>query len=244
VSVAAAPPFASVWFDCDSTLSAIEGVDELLAFVPPGLRQDVATLTRQAMEGSLPLEQVYETRLARLAPSRRQLEAIGQLYVERVVPDAAAVIAALRHLGKRVGIVSGGLEIPVLALAAHLDVPGENVRAVPVVFHADGSYRDFDRACPLWRSGGKAEVLGALPAAFRPLAFVGDGATDLEAQGSVDLFVGYGGVAVRARVKAGAQAWFQTPSLAPLLRFVLTAPERDRLAAEPRFRELHSRVML
>ncbi|MGK0265650.1 MAG: hypothetical protein ACI8UD_004315, partial [Planctomycetota bacterium] len=34
------PPFAAVYFDCDSTLSSIEGVDELLQFADPELRKD------------------------------------------------------------------------------------------------------------------------------------------------------------------------------------------------------------
>lgn len=36
---------------------------------------------------------------------------------------------------------------------------------------------------------------------------VGDGASDLEVQGDVDFVVGFGGYAVRDRVKAGADAF-------------------------------------
>lgn len=236
------PPFASVYFDCDSTLSAIEGVDELLQFVPAHLRQDLAALTTQAMEGTRPLAEVYETRLRLIAPRREQLDAVGELYVRRAVPDAQLVIAALRALGKQVGIVSGGLLVPVQMLAAQLGVDPAHVHAVPVSFHPDGSYRDFDHGSPLWRNGGKVEVLRRLPASARPVAFVGDGATDLEAQGTVDLFVGYGGVAVRPKVQQQAQAWFATRSLAPLLPFVLTDAERARLAADARFSALLSRA--
>ena len=41
-----ARPLAAVYFDCDSTLSAIEGIDELLEFAPASLRQDILELTR------------------------------------------------------------------------------------------------------------------------------------------------------------------------------------------------------
>ncbi|HLQ36481.1 MAG TPA: HAD-IB family phosphatase [Planctomycetota bacterium] len=237
-----APPFAAVWFDCDSTLTSIEGVDELLQWAEPALRADIAALTRQAMEGTLALAEVYETRLRQLAPRREQLEQVGRLYVQRAVPDAREVIAALRHLGKQVGICSGGLAVPVLALAAHLGIDAGNVQAVPVLFHADGGYQDFDRRSPLWRNGGKVEVLRALPATQRPLVFVGDGVTDLEAQGTVDLFVGYGGVAVRSKVKQAAECWLESKSLAPLLRLVLTATERATLASAPAFAALLARM--
>ena len=36
------PPYRGIVFDCDSTLSTIEGVDELLQFAAPGLRQEIA----------------------------------------------------------------------------------------------------------------------------------------------------------------------------------------------------------
>ena len=38
---------------------------------------------------------------------------------------------------------------------------------------------------------------------------VGDGATDLEARPPADGFIGYGGIVVREKVKAGAD-WFVT----------------------------------
>jgi phosphoserine phosphatase len=236
------PPFAAVWFDCDSTLSSIEGVDELTGKLPRAEQARMLELTQQAMAGTVRLEQVYGSRLRVLAPGRAQLEAVGRLYIERAVPDAALVIAALRHLGKQVGIASGGLELPVRMFAEHLHVPLANVRAVAVRFRDDGSYLDFDRDSPLARSGGKVTVLRALPPSFRPLCFVGDGATDLETQGTADLFVGYGGVAARPKVQAGAEAWFATPSLAPVLRFALTDAERQGLRADRRFAELLQRA--
>ena len=73
--------------------------------------------------------------------------------------------------------------------------------------------------------------------------FVGDGVTDLETQGTAaDLFVGFGGVVVRQKVKATAQAWIESPSLASLLPLVLTGEELARLADDPRFHLLVHRA--
>jgi phosphoserine phosphatase len=226
-------PFAAIYFDCDSTLSTIEGVDELLRFVPAHLRADIAAMTREAMEGTRPLASVYEERLRLLSPHRDLLQRVGELYVQHAVPDAAAVVCALRSLGKHVGIISGGLLVPVQTLARHLGIELANVHAVPLLFAADGSYLDFDHMSPLWRNGGKVEVLRALPASHRPLAFVGDGATDLEAQGHVDRFVGYGGVAVRAIVQQQAEVFCATKSLAGLLPFLCTVAELATLRQRP-----------
>jgi phosphoserine phosphatase len=241
--MAARPPFASVYFDCDSTLSAIEGIDELMAGLPADTRRELVELTQRAMEGAIPLAQVYQQRLAAIAPRRDQLAEIGERYAQRMTPDADLVVAALQSLGKRVGVVSGGLLVPVLALSQKLGVDERDVHAVPLRFDAAGSYVDFDRTCPLWQNGGKVTLLRSLPAACRPLAFVGDGATDLETQGAgADLFVGFGGVAIRPVVKQRAETWFETPSLAPLLRIVLTADELRRLESDSRFRPLLARA--
>jgi phosphoserine phosphatase len=131
----------------------------------------------------------------------------------------------------------------VRALADRLGIAKEDVHAVPLRFAADGSYLDFDRSSPLWQNGGKVTLLRSLPASLRPLAFVGDGATDLETQGTAaDLFVGFGGVAVRPLVKQRAEAWFETRSLAPVLRFVLTDDELRRLSSNARFQPLLQRA--
>ena len=235
-------PFRAVYFDCDSTLTAIEGVDELLADYPQAVRAEIAALTEAAMNGERPLAEVYELRLRRLAPQQRQLAAVGRLYAARAVPDAKATLAALRWLGKVVGIVSGGLQEPVRAFALTLDLDPAHVHAVPLVFDADGNYVDFDRDCPLWRNGGKVELLQRLPATHRPLAFVGDGITDLETMGTADLFVGFGGVVRRAAVAARAECYVAAHSLAAILPCLLTTDERARLAAEPRFAGLLSRA--
>lgn len=230
-----APPFQSVWFDCDSTLSAIEGVDELVRETAPELRSEIRTLTERAMNGDLPLAEVYELRLARIAPTRAQLERVGELYVRQALPDAAAVVAALQALGKTVGVVSGGLLPAVAVLARSLGVPASLVQAVPLQFTAHGDYVDFDRRSPLWRNGGKVEVLRARPPRERPLAFVGDGITDLEAKPVVDRFIGFGGIARRTAVEQGADYYVTQPRLAAILPHLLAAGELSRLQADPRF---------
>lgn len=231
-------PLRSVYFDCDSTLSAIEGVDELLHWAPAELRTEITALTTAAMEGRLPLADVYTTRLRLLSPERSQLERVGELYVERLVQDANAVVAALQHLGKHVGIISGGLLPPVQAVAARLGIPATAVHAVPVRFDAAGRYLDFDQRCPLWRNGGKIEVIRGLPHDHLPLAFVGDGITDLETQGHVARFVGFGGVVVRSAVRDRAEVFVDGPSLAAILPHILTVAEQAALAALERFAPL------
>ncbi|MBL8752298.1 MAG: haloacid dehalogenase, partial [Planctomycetes bacterium] len=187
------------------------------------------------MAGTRPLAEVYESRLRLLAPRREQLDAVGELYVRRLVPDAKVVVQALQFLGKSVGILSGGLLLPVQHVADHLGIPRGTVHAVPVLFTPDGRYVDFDRSSPLWRNGGKVELVRSLPATLRPMAFVGDGFTDAETRGHVARFIGYGGVVVRPPVRDRADVFVTEPSLGAILPHVLTPVERTRLAADPAF---------
>jgi phosphoserine phosphatase len=227
------PTFDRLWFDCDSTLSTIEGIDELGA-LRPGVAAEIAELTRRAMAGEIPLAAVYGRRLALIRPTRREVAAVARRYAETLVPHARDVVAALGFLGKDVGVISGGLLPAVLGAAEALGIPAAKVRAVDLRFDAAGEYAGFDETSPLARSGGKTEVLGATKGSGKS-ALVGDGATDLEAASAVDLFVGFGGVAAREAVKRGAPVYLDSASLAPLLLVVTTEEERARLAAEPRF---------
>ena len=89
--------------------------------------------------------------------------------------------------------------------------------------------------------GSSAEpppVLASLPADQRPLLFVGDGITDLEAKDVVDLFVGFGGVARRKAVQENADAYISENSLLPVLDIGLTPEEKQTLAQDQRFRHL------
>lgn len=223
------PPYGTVVFDCDSTLSAMEGIEELARD-----NAEVARLTADAMDGRVPLEQVFARRLELVRPSRADVERIGRLYVERLVPRADRLIAALRELGKRVVVVSGGLLPAVRHLARALGVPDGDVHAVDIRHDAAGAYAGFDTASPLARSGGKIEVLAALRRPGERLAFVGDGATDLEAAHLADRFVAFAGVERRPAVLERARVRCLEPDFRALATLLLSPDEIARLHAEPR----------
>ena len=122
--------FQRVIFDCDSTLTAVEGIDELATL--KGQTEHIAELTRRAMDGLVPLEEVYAARLELLRPTRAELARVGRLYRRSLVPEAAETVAALQSAGVEVFIVSGGLKAAVIDLARYLKIPAANVFAVEV----------------------------------------------------------------------------------------------------------------
>ncbi len=227
------PPFDRIIFDCDSTLSRIEGIDELAG----EHKEEIATLTRRAMSGEIPLQDVYGKRLEILTPTRNQVATVGRLYIEQVTPGAKELLGALRSLGKEIVIVSGGLRLAVVAFAQWLGLRDEDVHAVKIFFDGEGRYRGFDESSPLTRSGGKRSLLGDLPKGART-AFVGDGMTDAEARDKVDTFIFFGGVAPRAEVESLADASVTTENLIPLIPLLCSKEERDLLSRDPRHRDL------
>ena len=201
------PSYDLIFFDCDSTLSSIEGIDELARL--KGKEGRVGLLTNKAMDGELDLSEVYGKRLRAIRPTRAQLKAIEERYWETVVEDAIDVIAALHFLGKHVFIISGGLIDAVKGFGRRLGVESSRIRAVELEYNElsgewwryhepqaqqTQTYLDYN-AGPLTVSAGKTKIIrelaGDIPGRR---VMIGDGSSDLVTKELVDLFVGYGGV--------------------------------------------------
>jgi phosphoserine phosphatase len=211
--------FDIVCFDCDSTLSRIEGIDELARRA--GVEAEVAPLTAASMAGALPLDAVYAERLTMVRPDRAAVDWLGKRYVEGLVPGARETVAALTRVGVPVHIVSGGLRLAIEPLAATLGVPASYIHAVDMVFADDGTYRDFDRQSPLVRPDGKGVVCRALAKDRTSIALVGDGATDLAARAFGVFIVGFGGVARRDAMIRGSDIFIDGPELTAVLPALL-----------------------
>lgn len=224
------PPYKHIFFDCDSTLTTVEGIDVLAELAGKGLR--VSILTEAAMNGDLALEDIYAKRLRALKPTRGQIVKIRQIYKQNAVQDAAELIAALQHMGHKVYIISGGLADPVIEFGLYLGVPRENIRAVGVQYnalsgnwwqHLDDQPNAAERYLShteggLTISDGKAQIVKELLGDQNGRTLlIGDGVSDLLAGSVVDLFVGFGGVVKRPRVAQEAPVFIESQSLAPLL---------------------------
>src|SRR5947209_281416 len=201
-----------VFFDVDSTLVTIEGIDVL-----GGGNPEIARLTEAAMNGEIALDDVYARRLEIIRPTRVQVEALGRQYVESLVDGAEEVVATLLQRGHVVHLVTAGIEQAILPLARHLGI--RNVHAVRLFFTDSGDYAGFDRRSLLTRSGGKELVVRAVRARSKGGAvMIGDGASDLEAKSAVDLFIGFGGVTSRAFVRENADVY--VTSMGDVLRII------------------------
>jgi len=206
-----------VFFDVDSTLVTIEGIDVLADGNP-----EIVRLTDAAMNGEIPLDEVYGRRLEIIRPTRAAVEELGVRYTESLVDGAEETIAALKAAGADVHLVTAGIAQAILPLATKLGIAPRAVHAVALEFDDQGNYRDFDRHSLLTRNGGKELVVHALLARAKGnSAFIGDGVSDLETKPVVSLFVGFGGVHTRSRVKENAEVYVDEPTLKAVLPYLL-----------------------
>ncbi|HSN20607.1 MAG TPA: phosphoserine phosphatase SerB [Usitatibacter sp.] len=98
--------FALLAMDMDSTLIAIECIDEIADFA--GRKEEVAAVTAAAMRGEIDWPESLRRRVATLAGL--DVRALERVYAERLRfnPGAERLLSAVRRAGLKVLLVSGG----------------------------------------------------------------------------------------------------------------------------------------
>ena len=195
------------FIDCDSTLSTIEGIDELARGKGDDVFAQVVALTNAAMNGEIPIAEVFPRRMEMIRPDRKLCDDVAAHYLATIVPGAAEMIRKIMQDGWRPVILSGGFAHLIQPLARHLGI--DYVEAVPLYFHDDGSYMGYGADYPTTRNLGKNEVIREWKNALLPerVIMMGDGVSDLETRPDVDVFIGFGGVVARPKVAEGCDYW-------------------------------------
>lgn len=196
-----------LFIDCDSTLSAIEGIDELARAKGADVFAKVVALTHAAMNGEIPLDEVFPRRMEMIRPNRALCEAIASLYIDTMVPGMDRFIREMKADGWHPVILSGGFEPLIRPLARLLGIG--HVEAVPLFLDANGNYAGYDNDYPTTRNLGKNEIIREWKRALLPakVVMIGDGISDLETKPDVDCFIGFGGVVTRPKVQQACDFW-------------------------------------
>lgn len=205
-------------FDMDSTLIAIECIDEIAALA--GVGEQVAAVTEAAMRGEITdFRESLSRRLALLAGQPESL--LDRVLRERLRfnPGARELCAALKAAGLTLGLVSGGFTHFTRFVAAELGMDVVRANELEVV---DGHLTGRVLMQP-WGDvvdGAEkrrfllqhCELLGCTPA--QAIA-VGDGANDLPMMGAAGLSVAFH---AKPKVREQAQVSIETGGLERLLQ--------------------------
>lgn len=208
--------FKNIIFDCDSTLVKIEGL--LFVAAQKGLAKEVAAVTEAGMNGEISFRESLSRRLELLNLVESDLKAIERGYVQNLTEGALEVVRSLRQRDQKVFILSGAFRPPVQGLATFLGVARENVLAIPITVDFRGrvhiSEEELNRVDQL-----KSEAVKRIRQSG-PTVLVGDGMTDWEAGQAADLFIGFGGVVFRPKLKSLVPIYLEEPGLQRILDIV------------------------
>ena len=201
-----------VVFDMDSTLIAQEVIDEVARAV--GCYDEVAGLTARAMRGELDFHQAFAARVALLRGARFDEVVAKVAPTLELTPGALELVRALKRLGYKLAVISGGFSAFVdpikeqlgldYAFSNELDVEGGLLTG-----RVRGAVVDRQRKADLM-----AEVAAAEGIRLDQVMAVGDGANDITMLERAGL-----GVAFNAKktVQDAAQVAVNQTSMASLL---------------------------
>lgn len=216
-------PFDLIVWDCDGTLSALEGVVHLAA--QKGQKAKVAALTENAMQHGVMDESLFHARLDLIRPNWQDMQDLVDVYDANRTPYIAEVCQLLMQLGKTLWVASAGFQPSVGGFAERLGMPADNVHALQLTFDNDGAFVSMPPHQPFCKVDGKSTLLHTARQDFQRIAMIGDGANDFACAAAADRFVGFGGHYRRPNLRAHCQHYVEHADACLFLPLLLTEAE-------------------
>ncbi len=223
-------PVDAIVFDCDSTLSSIEGVDELAKAC--GHWEQVHAMTNKAMSETGVTQEIYKERMELIKPHLSQLEELGDTYYQNRAPDTRKTINFLDSLGKKIFILSAGLLPGVKAFGLKLGIAESAIYAIDIYFDEQGNYKGYEEDSVFISMDGKRRIIKDLMKFYPRIIHIGDGLNDIESRDIVTRFIGYGGICYRENVAKLCDFYATHPSLLAIAPLCVTREEVSKLNRE------------
>ena len=223
-------PIDVFFFDWDSTLVQIEGIDFLASINCVAV--EVQAITKRCMESTGLTRADYAQRLDLIKPHKEQINQLTEAYRFNLAPGTRETINLLQRMNKQIYILSAGIKAAIVPIAHELGIPATDVLAVEVFFDEAGQYTGFDEKSNLIEAYGKNREIEKNLKPHQSSLLLGDGVTDWEAASAVSRFVGFAGLNSKSWVKNNSDFYINDHSIIPLLPLCLTASEQKKLDRE------------
>ena len=175
----------NIFIDFDSTLTKVEGLDELanIAFVGNPNRAsvvaEIARLTDLGMAGEISFGESLRRRVQLLSANRSHISELAEFLTAKISDSFLRNQAFLREYQTQIYIISGGFREFILPVTNQLGILESHVFANSFVFDEQGNIIGIDKENPLANDSGKIEILKKLNLNGEILV-IGDGFTDYE----------------------------------------------------------------
>jgi D-3-phosphoglycerate dehydrogenase len=170
--------------DFDSTFTKVEALDELCDIIfsaheAKELKEKVARITQEAMEGNISLREALIERIELLNPSRHHIEILAEVLKEKISDSILRNQAFFEQNKDRIYIISNGFREFIVPVVKKMGIPEDKVFANHFLYDEKGNISGIDTDNPLSESKGKVQVIKDLQLDGE-VVVIGDGYTDYE----------------------------------------------------------------
>jgi D-3-phosphoglycerate dehydrogenase len=171
--------------DFDSTITKVEGLDQLaaiaLAHSSDGTKvvQQIKELTDAGMNGELSLSESLSKRMSLLNANKKDVDALVEFLLENISDSFERNKKFLQEYADQILVVSSGFKDFIIPVVSYLGLKAENVYANTFIYNDNGDIIGVDNSNALSQTGGKIELVKSLNLDAH-VSVIGDGFTDYE----------------------------------------------------------------
>ncbi|MFC3810657.1 phosphoglycerate dehydrogenase [Lacihabitans lacunae] len=197
--------------DFDSTVTQVEGLDELAAIALKGqadgaeVVKKIKALTDAGMSGEISFSEALKSRIELLKANKSHIEILIDFLKTKISDSFLRNKSFLKEYNADIYIVSSGFKEFILPITQSLGLKDENVYANTFTFDKEGNITGVDQSNVLAQTGGKIKLMESLKFEGH-VSVIGDGYTDFEIKkaGFADRFYAFTENVERPKVVAEA----------------------------------------
>jgi D-3-phosphoglycerate dehydrogenase / 2-oxoglutarate reductase len=171
--------------DFDSTITKVEGLDQLAAIAlaqshdGDKIVQQIKELTDAGMNGELSLSESLSKRMSLLNANQKHVDILINFLLKNISDSFERNKKFLTEYADQILVVSSGFKDFIIPVIEHLGLKAKNVYANTFIYNENGDITGVDNTNVLSQTGGKINLVKSLNLDGH-ISVIGDGFTDFE----------------------------------------------------------------